>query len=55
MTESSALGPSERRNLGGQCVEAITIYLTDLYCTAHPTSATLITEFRNLQSKLEHL
>lgn len=55
LTESSTLGPSERRNFGGQCVEAITIYLTDLYCTAHPTSASLITEFRNLQSKLEHL
>lgn len=53
---AAALVPaSERRALAGQCLEAVEIYLTDLYCTAHASSPGLIAEFRALQGKLERL
>ena len=52
---SSSSMPSsvERRSLAGQCLEAVEIYLTDLYCTAHPSSAQLTARFRNIQGQLE--
>ena len=51
-----ALVPTaDRRALIGQCVESVGIYLTDLFCTVHATSAALIDEFRTLQGKLELL
>lgn len=52
---ASLVPTAERRALIGQCVEAVVIYLTDLFCTTHATSPALITEFRNLQGKLELL
>lgn len=52
----AALVPTaDRRALAGQCVEAVVIYLSDLFCTAHASSPALIAEFRNLQGKLELL
>jgi nuclear pore complex protein Nup155 len=44
---------ADHRTLIGQCVETVGIYLTDLFCTVHATSAGLIAEFRTLQGKLE--
>ncbi|KAI9555074.1 hypothetical protein GHT06_017589 [Daphnia sinensis] len=50
----AALVPTaDRRALIGQCVEAVGVYLTDLFCTTHATSPALIAEFRTLQGKLE--
>jgi nuclear pore complex protein Nup155 len=52
----TALVPTaDRRALIGQCVEAAGMYLTDLFCTVHATSAGLIAKFRTLQGKLELL
>lgn len=52
----AALVPTaDRRALIGQCVEAVGVYLTDLFCTTHATSPALIAEFRTLQGKLELL
>lgn len=50
---SIPVSSSERRSLAGQCLEAVEIYLTDLYCTAHPSSAQLTARFRNIQGQLE--
>ena len=51
----SVVPTADRRALAGQCVEAVVIYLTDLFCTAHATSPALISEFRTLQGKLDLL
>jgi hypothetical protein len=52
----AALVPiADRRSLIGQCVEAAGIYVMDLFCTVHTTSAGLIAEFGTLQGKLELL
>ena len=54
--DSPSLVPAaERRAFAGQCLDATTRYLSELYCTAHATSAALIAEFRNVQAKIERL
>ena len=51
----SVVPVSERRTFAGQCIDAMTFYLSELYCTAHTSSAALISEFRNVQGKFERL
>lgn len=46
----------DRRAFVGQCIDAVTLYLTELYCTAHVgASSDLISKFRGVQAKLERL
>lgn len=54
-SSGSLIPTPERRLLAGQYVEAVEIYLADLYCSAHASKAALVAEFRNLQGKLERL
>lgn len=52
----SLVPASDRRPFVGQCIDAVTLYLTELYCTANVASSSdLINKFHNVQAKLERL